>query len=57
MRYQTELMRHILTDETAQKIIDYRESIGGFTSLEQLMEIEGVGEKKFNAWRKYLTIN
>lgn len=44
-------------EKTAQKIIDYRESIGGFTSLEQLMEIEGVGEKKFNAWRKYLTIN
>ena len=29
MRYQTELMRHILTDETAQKIIDYVSPIYG----------------------------
>ena len=29
MRYQTELMRHILTNETAQKIIDYVSPIYG----------------------------
>ena len=29
MRYQTELMRSILTDETAQKIIDYVSPIYG----------------------------
>lgn len=41
---------------TAEKIVAYRDAIGGFTSLEQLMEIEGIGEKKLAAWRPYLTL-
>ena len=46
-----------LGQKTAQKIIAYREQIGGFSNLEQLMEIEGIGEKKYNAWKIYLTIS
>ena len=41
---------------TATKIVEYRDEIGGFTSLEQLMDIEGIGEKKFAAWSRYLTL-
>ena len=44
-------------EKTAQKIIAYREQIGGFSNLEQLMEIEGIGEKKYNAWKIYLIIS
>lgn len=42
---------------TAQKIIDYRNLIGGFKSLEQLLDIDGIGEKKLAAWRPYLTLD
>lgn len=42
---------------TATKIIEYREAIGGFTSLEQLMDIEGIGEKKLADWSRYLTLD
>jgi len=32
---------------TAQKIIDYRESIGGFKKIEDLMKVSGIGSKTF----------
>lgn len=31
----------------AQRIVDYRTKRGGFTSVRQLMEVEGIGPKKF----------
>lgn len=40
----------------AQRILDYRDEINGFDYLEQLMEIEGIGEGRFKAWSPYLTI-
>jgi len=36
----------------AGRILDYREQIGGFTSLEQLLEVKGIGPKKFAAIRE-----
>lgn len=52
-----ELMRiDGIGEKTAQKIIQYREEHGRFTSLEQLKEIENIGDKKLAAWRPYLTI-
>lgn len=43
-------------DTTANDIIAHREKIGGFTDLEQLLDVRNIGEKKLNNWRKYLTI-
>jgi competence protein ComEA len=33
----------------AQRIIDHRDSIGGFTEVAQLREVSGIGEKTFQA--------
>lgn len=33
----------------AQRILDYRESIGGFSAVEELLNVEGIGEKKLDA--------
>ncbi len=42
---------------TAKKIIIYRESIGGkFTSVEQLIEVNGIGEKKMEQIRPHVTV-
>lgn len=43
-------------EKTAQKIIDYRAVIGEYTFIEQLLDVEGVGENKLNLWKAYLTI-
>lgn len=40
----------------ARRIIEFRDAIGGFTYLEQLMEVQGIGEGRFKAWSPYLTI-
>ena len=41
---------------TAQKIIDYRTANGGFTSIEQLMDVPGIGDAKFAAVKDSITI-
>ena len=40
----------------AERIISYRESIGGFTSLEQLKEVSGIGEVRYQQWSVYLQL-
>ena len=40
----------------ARRIVEKREEIGQFTSLDQLLEIEGLGESKYNRIKKYITI-
>lgn len=40
----------------AQRILDWRESNGGFTSVDQLMNISGIGEKTFEQLRELVTI-
>ena len=41
----------------ARRIIEYRDSIGGFTYMEQLKEVEGIGEGRYAAWTPYLTLD
>ena len=38
----------------ATRIIAYREENSGFSAIEELTEIKGVGEKRLEAWREYL---
>lgn len=40
----------------AAAIISYREQIGGYTSVEEIKNISGIGEATFNAIAPYLTV-
>ncbi len=41
---------------TAQKILDTRKSYGRFKTVEDLLAIKGIGPKKLEKMRKYLTV-
>ena len=43
-------------EKLAKRIIDKRENIGGYTSVEQLLEIEGIGENIFDKIKYYVTV-
>ena len=43
-------------EKTAQKIINLRQAKGNFNRLDELMEVKGIGSKKFEAIKKYLFI-
>jgi competence protein ComEA len=38
----------------ARRIIEYRRQIGGFKSVEQLLEVKGIGQKKLEQIRPYV---
>ena len=40
----------------ATRIIEYREQIGYFTCLEELLEVKGIGEKRLAKWEPFLTV-
>ncbi len=40
----------------AQRIIDFRESNGGFRKVEDLLEVPGIGSKKFEELRDHVTV-
>ena len=42
--------------KTADKIISYRENVGRFSKLEDLLKVNGIGKTKFNKIKKYLYI-
>jgi comEA protein len=42
---------------TAQKILDTRKSYGAFKSVDDLLAIKGIGPKKLEKMRKYLTVS
>lgn len=41
---------------TAQKIIDYRQSNGRFTSIEDIKSVSGIGDKTFDKLKDHITI-
>lgn len=41
---------------TAQKILEFRAQIGRFERVEQLMDVKGIGPKKFAKMRPYLSL-
>lgn len=41
----------------AQKIIDYRDTHGGFHAIEEIMNVSGIGEKRFAAIRDHIVVN
>lgn len=45
-----------VSESTAQKIIDYREENGDFLSIEEIMEVKGIGEKTFLKIKSQITI-
>ncbi len=38
------------------RIIAYREAYGGFRSVEDLLDVQGVGKTRLEKWRPYLTV-
>ena len=43
-------------DTYAKRIIEYRESLGGFLHPEQLMEVKGISEKKYGNIAPFFTV-
>ncbi len=41
---------------TAQKIIDYRHEHGGFSSVDEVLAVKGIGPKKLKAMRRWLKL-
>ena len=41
---------------TAQKILDYREDNGLFGSIEEVMEVSGIGPAKFESMEPFITV-
>lgn len=39
-----------------KRIIEYREKIGGFTAIEEITNVEGIGGKKFEAIKDCITV-
>ena len=44
-------------EKTAQRIIDYRNQIKRFTSINQLLNVKGIGNSKFDKLKNYIYIN
>ena len=40
----------------AQRILDYRKENGGFKSIEELMNVKGIGEKSFEKIRPLVSV-
>lgn len=43
-------------ESLAQRILDYRAEHGDFKSTEELMNVSGIGEKKFDSVKEYVII-
>jgi competence protein ComEA len=43
-------------DKMAQRIVDYRLSVGGFKTKEQIKEVSGIGDKTYEAIKNKIDI-
>ncbi len=43
-------------EATAVKIINYRETAGGFNAIEEIMNVSGIGESKFLSMKPFLSV-
>lgn len=40
----------------AERILNYRDEYGPFSSVDELVNVQGIGEKRLEEWRPYLTV-
>ena len=45
-----------ITDKQARNIVAFREEHGDFTSIEEIMRVEGVGKKAYEKIAPYITV-
>ena len=45
-----------LGEKTAQAIIDYRNENGKYNIIDEIQNVKGVGEKKFEQWKDYICV-
>ena len=43
-------------EKTADKIIEYRNENGKFSSIDEIMNVSGIGEKKFEKIKEHITV-
>lgn len=43
-----------ISESLAQKVVEYREENGDFESVDELLEVSGIGEKKLKGIRNYI---
>ena len=41
---------------TAKRIVEYREKAGNFKTVEDLMDVKGIGEKSFQRLKPFITV-
>jgi len=42
--------------KTAERILAYRKASGGFNSIDELLEVKGIGNSKFDKIKKYILV-
>ena len=42
--------------QAAAKIVEYREQVGRFRTIEDIMKVKGIGEKKYEVLKELITV-